>query len=103
MSIEPFGMGVHKNQKHVTNEGSCKIEVQSAPRFGGPFPGVKGGSSWGRAGLLAHRTGLDYVVDFCVHSRPPDIGMGQSFHLACTKMSIVELFQQTAVDPEEGL
>ena len=59
MSIETFGMGVHENQKHVTHEGSRKIKVQSAPRLGGPFPGVKGGNSRGRAGLLAHRTRLD--------------------------------------------
>ena len=94
MSIEPFGMGVPENQKHVGYEGSRKIKVQSAPWLGGPFPGVKGGNGRGRAGLLAHRTRLDKVVDLCVHSRAPDIRTGQSFHLACTQMSVVELFQE---------
>jgi len=94
MDIEPFRMGVHKNQKHVAHEGSCKIKVQSAPRLRRPFPGVKGGNSRGRAGLLAHRTRLDQVVNLCVHSRPPNIGTGKSLHLAGTQMSIMELFQQ---------
>ena len=93
MSIEPFGMGIHKSQKHVTHEGSRKIKVQSAPRLRGPFPGVEGGNGRGRVGLLAHRTRFE-AVDLCVHSRPPDIRTGQSFYLACTQMSVVELFQQ---------
>ena len=59
MNIDLLGMGIHKNQKHVAHEESCKIKVQSAPRLGGTFPGVKGGNSRGRAELLAHQTSLD--------------------------------------------
>ena len=59
MNIELLGMGIHKNQKHVAHEESRKIKVQSAPWLGGTFPGVKGGNSRGRVGLLAHWTSLD--------------------------------------------
>ena len=96
MNIKPFGMGVHKNQKHVAHEGSHKMKVQSAPWLRRPFPGVKGGNSWGRAELLAHQTRLDYrlTISASIPGHQLDIGMGKSFHLACTQVSIMELFQQ---------
>jgi len=59
MDIKPFRMGVRPQEsKHVAYEGSRKTKVESAPQLGRPFPGVKGGNSWGRVGLLAHRTRL---------------------------------------------
>ena len=77
VDVEPFGVGVHDDQKNVAYEGSCEIKLQSAPWLRGPLPGVKGGNSRGRAGLLTHRTRFDEIVNLCIHSGPPYVvGMG---------------------------